>query len=63
MPIIDVTLLEGRSKDEKNTLITELTNAAIRAIDAPPQSVRVILREVAPEHFAVAGISKADSGS
>ncbi len=62
MPIIEVTLLEGRSKEQKSDLITQLTNAAISALDAPPQAVRVILRETAPEHFAVAGKSKAETG-
>lgn len=61
MPIIDVTLLEGRSKEAKISLIRELTNAAERAIGAPPASIRVILREVPPEHFAVAGVTKAQS--
>lgn len=61
MPIIDVTLLEGRSKEAKISLIRELTSAAERAIGAPPASIRVILREVPPEHFAVAGVTKANS--
>ncbi len=61
MPIIDVTLLEGRSKEAKTSLIRELTHAAERALGAPPASIRVILREVPPEHFAVAGVTKAQS--
>lgn len=59
MPIIDVTLLEGRSGESKNRLITELTDAAERALDAPRPSIRVIIREVPAEHFAVAGVTKA----
>lgn len=61
MPIIEVTLLEGRSKEQKAGLISELTDAAIKALDAPRQSVRVILREIPPEHFGVAGKSKAET--
>lgn len=62
MPIIEVTMLEGRSKEQKAGLIAELTDAAIRAVDAPRQSVRVILREIPAEHFGVAGKSKAETG-
>ncbi len=58
MPIIDVTLLEGRSSESKNRLISELTDAAERALDAPRSSIRVIIREVPAAHFAVAGITK-----
>jgi 4-oxalocrotonate tautomerase len=60
MPIIDVTIIEGRTPEKKEALIRELTDAAVRAINAPFQSVRVIIREVPPEHFGVAGTSKAE---
>lgn len=58
MPIIEVTLIEGRSKEKKAALITELTNASVRALGAPIESVRVILRELPPENFGVAGKAK-----
>ncbi|MBL4838315.1 MAG: 2-hydroxymuconate tautomerase family protein [Kordiimonadaceae bacterium] len=58
MPVIEVTMVEGRSKEKKAALISELTNAAVSAIGAPIESVRVILREIPPEHFGVAGKAK-----
>ncbi len=58
MPIIDITIVEGRTHEQKSALITEVTDAAVRTLGAPPQTVRVIIREVEPQHFAVAGIPK-----
>ena len=55
MPIIEVNLLEGRPPEAKERLIRALTDAAIGAIGAPRESVRVILREMDPAHFAVGG--------
>jgi 4-oxalocrotonate tautomerase len=55
MPIIDITLLEGRSYEKKEALIKAVTEATVKTLDTPPESVRVILREVHPSHFAVAG--------
>lgn len=55
MPILDVTLLTGRTSEKKEALIKELTEATIRALDVPPESVRVLLREIEPHHFAVGG--------
>ena len=63
MPIIEVTLVEGRSQENKEALIAGLTETAVRVLKAPSQSVRVILREIPPEHFGVAGRSKANSGN
>lgn len=57
MPIIEVNMLEGRPPEAKERLIQALTDAAIEAIGAPRESVRVILREMAPAHFAVGGQS------
>lgn len=56
MPIINVTMVAGRSADAKAGLARELTEAAGRAIGAPPASVRVIIREVPADNFAVAGV-------
>jgi len=61
MPLIHVTLLEGRSADAKAALIHRLTDAAVEAVAAPRESVRVILQEVPPAHWGVGGVSKAAS--
>lgn len=60
MPLIEVTLVEGREPDRLRDLITRLTDAAVEAIDAPRESVRVILREVPPTHFAAGDVTIAE---
>jgi len=60
MPIIEVTLIEGRTQKKKSALIKELTDATEHAIGAPRQAIRVILREVPAEHFGVAGVPKSE---
>lgn len=59
MPLIQVTLLEGRSAHAKAALLQRLTDAAVEALAAPRETVRVILQEVPPAHWAVGGVSKA----
>lgn len=58
MPIIDVTIIEGRPPERRLALIEGLTRAAVDSLGVPPEAVRVILREVPPQHFAVAGVPK-----
>lgn len=60
MPIIDVTLVEGRSPEQLRALVTALTDAAVRTIDAPRDSVRVVLREVPTTHFAAGDVTIAE---
>jgi len=58
MPILDVTLLEGRPYEKKRALIKELTDATVRALGVQPEQVRVLIREIHPSNFAVAGEPK-----
>lgn len=60
MPIIEVTLIEGRPPERLRELITRLTDAAVEAVDAPRESVRVILREVPATHFAAGDVTVAE---
>ncbi|MBK6888334.1 MAG: 4-oxalocrotonate tautomerase family protein [Tetrasphaera sp.] len=60
MPFIDVTLVEGRTPEQLRTLITKLTDAAVEAVGAPRDSIRVVLREVAPTHWAAGDVTIAE---
>jgi 4-oxalocrotonate tautomerase len=60
MPLIMVHLIEGRDQEPKRALIRELAHAAVRTLDVPLASVRVVLNEVPPEHWAIGDESKAD---
>jgi 4-oxalocrotonate tautomerase len=48
MPLVEVTLTQGRSPTQLRSLIHELHEAVVRAVEAPSSSVRVIVREVPP---------------
>ncbi|WP_121251773.1 2-hydroxymuconate tautomerase family protein [Nocardioides ferulae] len=60
MPFIDVTLVEGRTPEQLRALVTALTEAAATAIDAPRESVRVVLREVPATHWAAGDVTIAE---
>ena len=58
MPIVDITLIEGRDAPAKRRLIEKVTEAIVESIEAPRESVRIILREIPGLHFGVAGKTK-----
>jgi 4-oxalocrotonate tautomerase len=60
MPFIDVSLGVGRTPEQVRTLIHELTEAAHRAVGAPKQSIRVVIREIQPEHWAAGDVTVAE---
>ena len=56
MPIVVCHLLSGRPTEVKEKLIKNLTTAVVDSLAAPVESVRIILQEMPPEHFGIAGL-------
>jgi 4-oxalocrotonate tautomerase len=55
VPIVQIQLLPGRSAERKRALIQRVTAAVVESLDVRAEQVRVILTEVPPEHWGVAG--------
>lgn len=60
MPLVEVTLVEGRSSEQLRALIHELHAAVVRAVAAPPENVRVVLRELPATHWAAGDVTIAE---
>lgn len=58
MPIIDITLLEGRDLVTKKLLMREVTDLVEARLGSPRESIRVVLREVPSSHYCVAGVPR-----
>jgi 4-oxalocrotonate tautomerase len=57
MPIAQINILEGRTDEQKEALIREVSEAIVRSLDAPIESVRVIINEMPKQHFGIGGRS------
>jgi len=55
MPLIEVHLLEGRTDEQKEKLLTAITKAVQESIEAPLPSIRVWIQEFSPKEYMVAG--------
>lgn len=60
MPLVEVTLVEGRSAEQLRTLISKLTDAVEASVQAPRASIRVVLREVPATHWAAGDVTIAE---
>ena len=58
MPIVEMTLIEGRTHQQKAAAVEAVTNALVVSLGVPINTVRIIIREVPGEHFAVGGVLK-----
>lgn len=58
MPILNITLIEGRTDEQKAAMYMEVTQALQRTLGVPAESVGIIINEIPAKHFAKAGIAK-----
>jgi 4-oxalocrotonate tautomerase len=55
MPIVEITIFEGRSDETKLRAMRAITDAVVDSLDAPRGDVRVIIREIPRSHMTVGG--------
>ena len=55
MPIINVQMMEGRPKEKVAELIRNVTNTVAETLDAPKESIRVLVTELPKTHWGKAG--------
>ena len=60
MFVIKVTMMAGRTAEQKAELIRQLSDAAARRLDWPMDDVRVIIYEVSKDEWGIAGRAVAE---
>ncbi|MCX5813154.1 MAG: 2-hydroxymuconate tautomerase family protein [Proteobacteria bacterium] len=56
MPIIQVNLIEGRTVEQKRKLVAGITDAVVKSLDVEPDTVKIILKDMAKHDYAIAGV-------
>lgn len=62
MPIAQLHIIEGRTDEQKETLIREVSEAMARSLDAPMDRIRVMITEMPKQHFGIGGQSAKKMG-
>lgn len=60
MPVINIKMLEGRSREQKRELAEVFTREMVRICGANPASIHIVIEESSKENWAVAGQLLAD---
>jgi len=55
MPIVHVHLIEGPSREQKESMIREVSQAISRSLASPMERIRVIIHEIPRSDFGIAG--------
>ena len=60
MPLIQISIMEGRPAEKVKELIQNVTETVIETMDAPKQNIRVIVTEIPKTHRGIAGVPVSD---
>lgn len=60
MPIVTVKILEGRTDEQKRSLVEKVTAAVSETVNAPKETISVCIEEMAKNNFAKAGVLMSD---
>jgi 4-oxalocrotonate tautomerase len=62
MPLIQITMLQGRSAEQKRKLATRITDAMVEEAGARREAIIVTFVEVSKESYASGGVLMIDKG-
>jgi 4-oxalocrotonate tautomerase len=62
MPLIQITMLAGRTADQKRKLAKRLTDAMVEEAGARREAIVVAFHEVSNESYASGGVLMVDKG-
>ncbi|EIT70972.1 MULTISPECIES: tautomerase family protein [Hydrocarboniphaga] len=60
MPIIEFHLLEGRTIEQKRRLCNAVTDTVVEVLGVRREQVRILIHNLPPENFSIAGVTAAD---
>jgi 4-oxalocrotonate tautomerase len=56
MPFVQVTMVSGRTADQKHALIAQVSAAVASALGTPVERVRVAIYEVSADEWGIGGV-------
>jgi 4-oxalocrotonate tautomerase len=52
--------MEGRTVEQKRRMVAEVTQAMVQSFEVKPEAVRILIHELIPENYSLAGITARD---
>jgi 4-oxalocrotonate tautomerase len=62
MPLVQITMLTGRTADQKRKLAQRITDALVEEAGAKREAIVVTFHELSKESYASGGVLMADKG-
>lgn len=63
MPLVEVTMFEGRTTEQKRELVSKMTDLLVDTIGTKKDSVTVLIRDISKENWGTAGYLRSEKES
>lgn len=60
MPVVQIEMMEGRTLEQKRAMVKKVTEALVETLNAKPEAITIVIREMKREHYAHAGVLACD---
>lgn len=60
MPLAQITMVEGRTEDQKRAVLEKVAEALMEAVGAPRETIRVAIQEAPKTNWGIGGKSMKD---
>lgn len=58
MPIVHIEMLEGRTQEQKDALVKDVTDAIVKNTGANKENVHIVISDMSKGNYAVGGVTK-----
>lgn len=56
MPLIQVTIVEGRSDEMKRQLMKNMAEVVSETLGSPKEAIRILINEIPKSHWGIGGV-------
>ncbi|MTI09426.1 tautomerase family protein [Curvivirga aplysinae] len=56
MPYINVQITKGASRDQKRTIVKEMTETLVKTLNKSPEHIHIVLQEIEQEDWGYSGM-------
>lgn len=56
MPYINLQITQGATREQKETLVREMTDSLVRVLGKKPEHIHIVIEEIADENWGYAGL-------
>lgn len=56
MPYVNVQITKGATREQKETIVREITDTLVRTLGKQPEHTHIVLQEIEEENWGFAGL-------